>query len=77
MKVQAVTRRNVEDWRDSLRIEIDGTMVFCVWDGEPEDTNLSRNFNDCYKVVGLMRRAYEAGKRGESFSAEEKEQEVK
>ena len=73
MKIQVIKRENVEDWRDRLTIEIDGFPVFDVSDGEPEDNNLDRNFQDCRNVVDLMKRAWEAGKKGESFSAETKQ----
>jgi hypothetical protein len=43
-------------------------MSFC--DGEPEDANLNRDFNDCYKIIKLMKEAYEAGKNGEDFKIE-------
>ncbi len=52
------------DYRDSLVIEIDGHRHFEVNDGEPEDSNLSRDFNDCYSIIGLMEEAYKLGKEG-------------
>ena len=77
MKLQVLTLNEKEyerrDYRQSLTIKIDGKRVFSVGDNEPEDSNLSRCFNDCYKVADLMKLAYEAGKRGEEFSVEEKE----
>lgn len=53
-----------------LEIEIDGRNSFSVYDGELEDNNLSRNFNDCYKIADLMNLAYNAGKNGEPFNIE-------
>lgn len=35
-------------------IKIDGEIVFDVGDGEPEDNNLRRNFNDCFKLPEIM-----------------------
>jgi len=58
------------DYSDTLNIKIDGVQVFSVCDGEPEDNNLSRNFNDCWDIVKLMRRAYEAGVSQEGFSVD-------
>ena len=52
---------------DVLTIDIDGDPVFRVVDGEPEDANLRRDFNDCWKIIGLMRSAYDAGVKGEPF----------
>ena len=37
-------------------------------DGEPEDSNLSRDFGDCYNITALMNRAWLAGKSGEDIS---------
>lgn len=59
------------DCRCSLEIEVDGKMVFLVCDGEPEDSNLQRDFSDCYKVIDLMLMAYNAGKNGEEFTLEQ------
>jgi hypothetical protein len=54
-------------WSDgnALSISLDGVQHFYVADGEPEDNNLMRNFNDCYNVLGMLRVAYEAGYQGE------------
>lgn len=59
------------DYRSYLAIEVDGKMEVEFLDGEPEDANLSRDFGDCYLIPSLMRKAYEAGKNGESFELEE------
>jgi hypothetical protein len=61
------------DWRSFLAIEVNGEEKFSVWDGEPEDANLSRDFSACHSIVGLMELAYEAGKRGEEFITKETE----
>ena len=58
------------DYCDTVVVSIDGKQVFSVGDGEPEDNNLSRNFSDCYNIDNLMKRAYEAGKKGEKFELE-------
>ena len=67
-----VYRRNEEELeenedRDAMSIVIDGEKFFDVHDGEPEDNNLCRNFNDCLRIPALMLAAYEVGKRGGSF----------
>lgn len=56
------------DFRRRLVIKIDGKIVFEVRDGEPEDSNLYRDFRDCFKITDLMKRAWEAGKVGEKFN---------
>lgn len=66
---KAIERR---DYREVLEIEIDGVRKFSVYDGEPEDANLSRDFNDCWNIVGMMKLAHEAGLKGESFEIESK-----
>lgn len=68
MKVEAISREY--EYRNAFEIKIDGEKVFSVWDGEPEDANLNRDFNDAYSIPGLMRRAFEAGKAGEEFTVE-------
>lgn len=71
MKVQEVVRSEEEvencDYRNALQIVINGKRAFKVVDGEPEDSNLNRDFNDCYNITGLMKSAWEAGKNGEVF----------
>lgn len=39
-------------------------------DGEPEDANISRDFNDIKNIPGLLKEAYEAGKRGEDYDCD-------
>lgn len=55
------------DYCDIMQILINGKSVFAVWDGEPEDNNLARNFNGCYQVGELLKQAFEAGKNGEEL----------
>jgi len=59
------------DYRDVLEILIDGKVKFLVSDGEPEDANLLRDFNDCWVIPELMHVAFDAGKNGEDFVIEE------
>ena len=58
------------DGHDILSIKIDGTQVFSVCEGEPEDNTLARNFSDCWDIVKLMRQAYEAGVNQEKFTVD-------
>ncbi len=48
-----------------------GNLHLSFHDGEPEDNNLGRNFNSCYSIKDLVKKAYEAGKSGESLEIEE------
>ena len=58
-----------EEGRAFLSITVgDETLTFI--DGEPEDANLCRDFNDCYNIVNFMYKAYNAGKAGEPFEHE-------
>ena len=72
VKVTGLTDEGCErrDYRDVLEISIDGKRAFQVFDGEPEDATLSRDFNDCYSIPEMMQKAYEAGKNGETFKIE-------
>ncbi len=62
-----ILHETLHDYRSAMSISIDDKKVFDVMDGEPEDSNLSRDFNDCYSIGDMMRAAYEAGKAGETF----------
>ena len=77
MKITELVRSEKEcercDYRQAFAIEIDGERVFSVHDGEPEDSNLGRDFSDCYSISSLMKRAWLAGKAGEEFIVEAKE----
>lgn len=59
-----------DDYRQTLTIEVDGKGIFGVGDGEPEDSNLSRDFSDCLRITDLMKMAYDAGKNGEDWEYE-------
>ena len=71
--MRLTVRISAKDYRYTLTIDIDGRKAFRVSDGEPEDATLNRDFNDCYQVANLMRRAHEAGARGEPFEIEKVE----
>ena len=77
MKVTIIslTEKAVEerDYRDMCVIEIDDKKVFGVSDGEPEDSNLSRDFSDVYSIPTLLQMAYDAGKKGEELVFENRE----
>jgi hypothetical protein len=69
VKVQSLMEKDrYERCGDILVIYINDKRVFYAMDGEPEDSNLSRDFNDCWSIPDLMKTAYEAGKNGEPFT---------
>lgn len=71
MKVEVFTSSekfsDAHDYRKFLEIRIDGKKAFRFLDGEPEDANLSRDFNAVFGIADAMKSAYEAGKRGDEF----------
>ncbi len=71
--MRLTVRASAKDYRHTLTIDIDGRRAFRVHDGESEDATLNRDFNDCYQVANLMRRAHEAGIKGEPFEVEKVE----
>ena len=75
VEVITLTKEAVEKWdyRHYLEIRIDGKKAVRFFDGEPEDATLSRDFNDCYSIPDLMKKAHEAGARGEVLSVTTRE----
>ena len=75
MKVIVLSHNDVDlksrYYQDRVKIAVDGKVVFDVYDGEPEDNNLCRNFNDVLTIPSLMRQAYEAGRKGEELEFED------
>ena len=69
VEIRSLTDKGIEarDYRNILQIFINGKKVFYVFDGEPEDATLNRDFNDCWKIGVLMEVAYNSGKNGEDF----------
>ena len=77
MKIEVITSsgtfRDKYDDRNFLIIKVDGAEGINMLDGEPEDANLSRDFNCAYAIPELMRQAHEAGLRGEPLEIDEEE----
>ena len=77
MDVIVITRTAEEieecDYRDALHIHINGERVFRVTDGEPEDSNMSRDFADVHNIGKLLALAHDAGVKGEEFTITYKE----
>ncbi len=75
MKVKQIvfSEKALEEWdfRGFLQIEIDGFQKFRFLDGELEDATLARDYNDVYKIISVMKEAYQAGKDGKDFEVEE------
>jgi len=65
MKIEYISSEDSEDCSASFSIKINGELVASFHDGEPEDNNLMRNFNDIYLISNLIELAYNAGKDGE------------
>ena len=77
MKIIVKTWLNEEDdYKTFYKLELktdEGILVFTVHDGEPEDSNLSRDFNDVYDLPLLLNYAFKAGKNNEVMELVEKE----
>jgi hypothetical protein len=75
MKVTIVERTEEQiadhDYRAAYQIDVDGEKKLHVSDGEPEDSNLGRDFSDVYNIPELMRLAHEAGAKGEALEFNE------
>jgi hypothetical protein len=77
MKVVERTRADENlkryDYRDRYQLELetaDGRRTLEFGDGEPEDSNLSRDFSDVYSISTLLQMAFDAGARGEAITFE-------
>ena len=63
------------DWRSHFSLEVEteaNTSKISFTEGEPEDNNLGRNFNDVYSIEELLEMAHTAGKNGEALEFENK-----
>ena len=71
MKIKTVYEHDKEYWKwETYDIEVDGEGAISVGSPEPEDASLTRDLKFAYDIVPLMKRAWEAGKRGEDFTVE-------
>ena len=72
IQIYSLSEKAVEnrDYRSALKIEVNNKNTFEVYDGEPEDNSLDRNFSACWDIEKLMKMAYEAGKNGEEYTVE-------
>jgi len=60
------------DYKNIMIIRINGERKFKVIDGELEDSNLTRDFVDCWSIPSLMEIANEAGQNGKQLEIEYK-----
>lgn len=59
------------DYRQCFIIDVDGRKEVSVRDGgEPEDNSLGRDLSFAYHIPSLMKRAYDAGAKGEEYVVE-------
>jgi hypothetical protein len=74
MKVveKTLTEKGFEnnDFRGWLEIVVNEKTKFRFYDGEPEDANMSRDFNDVCSITSVMKQAWQAGRDGEPFEIE-------
>ena len=72
IQIYSLSEEAVEnrDYRSALKIEVNNKNTFEVYDGEPEDNSLGRNFSACWDIEKLMKMAYEAGESGEEYTVE-------
>ena len=61
-----------DDYRNALTIQL-GDKKLYFFDGEPEDANLSRDFNACYSIDDLIVKAFEAGTNGDTLNCTSEE----
>lgn len=71
VKKQDGTQQN--DYRHAYSIDVDDKQVVFFMDGEPEDANLNRDFNDVYNIPVLIAQAHTAGLRGEQLTLDVEE----
>lgn len=60
-----------DDYSLTINFENNNNFYLNFIDGEAEDNNLMRNFNDCYWIKEVLIEAYNAGKRNENLIIKE------
>ena len=56
------------EYRDIYSLSIDNEDILYFADGEPEDNDMRRNFNDVYQIDEVIKVVYKAGLRGEELN---------
>lgn len=71
MKIKIISATDGDGY-ERQEMEIDGKDVMYVGPlcENPEDAIIGRSLVSCEEVADLMKKAYDAGKRGEEFSIE-------
>lgn len=75
MKLSVKKFEDLDFWRMALKIEAEtetSQKELSFIEGEPEDANLGRDYNDVYNIEDLVKMAYEAGKNGEPLEIDRK-----
>ena len=57
-------------YSDFIKISINGKKIFSMGASRSADIILGRDFRDAWKVIDMMKQAYEAGREGEDFIVE-------
>ena len=57
-------------YREASKIEADNGVSASFMDGETEDANISRDFNDVYQIQYLIERANQLGLEGKTVAIE-------
>lgn len=57
-------------YREAYKIEADNGVSASFMDGETEDANISRDFNDVYQIQYLIERANQLGLEGKTVAIE-------
>lgn len=71
MKVKLIRHDGwADDGTHGVQVFVDGHAHFELMSGEPEDAVVYRDWWCLLHIPAMMRAAYEAGKRGESFEVE-------
>lgn len=66
MLVEIITKdQENKDNAEFVQIKFDGRQQFYVFDGEPEDNKLDKNFAQCFMIKNMLEKVYDAGLRSE------------
>ena len=71
MDIVIIDKFDEEDYTQEVKIQVkssSGDIDLSFHDGESEDNNISRNFNDILKIEELLEIAFNAGKSGEELN---------
>lgn len=69
-KAISSTEDDCFDYREAYKIEADNGVSASFMDGDTEDANISRDFNDVYQIQYLIERANQLGLEGKTVAIE-------